>query len=221
MTEAKVPTVGIILFEGAEELDWAGPWEVFTLAGTNGALRAVTVAESSPVRSAKGLRVLPDHSFDDAPPLDVIVVPGGLATREQVDNERLIGFLQERCPQADWVTSVCTGAILLEAAGQLDGRKATTHWAALDELAPLCARAVGDRRIVEQGKVVTAAGVSAGIDMALWLAARLAGDDVARAIQLGIEYDPQPPFDSGSTAKADPALVDLLRGMVTDPAPSS
>ncbi len=88
MTAAEIPTVGIILFEGAEELDWAGPWEVFTLAGTNGALRAVTIAEGSPVTSAKGLRVLPDHSFDDAPPLDVIVVPGGLATREQVDNER-------------------------------------------------------------------------------------------------------------------------------------
>jgi transcriptional regulator GlxA family with amidase domain len=195
MTEAKVPTVGIILFEGAEELDWAGPWEVFTLAGTNGALRAVTVAESSPVRSAKGLRVLPDHSFDDAPPLDVIVVPGGLATREQVDNERLIGFLQERCPQADWVTSVCTGAILLEAAGQLDGRKATTHWAALDELGQRAdVEVVRGERYVVDGNVATAAGVSAGIDLSLWLVGEILGEETGRVTSLFMEYDPAPPF---------------------------
>ena len=117
----------------------------------------------------------------------------------------------------EWTTSVCTGSLILGAAGVLDGLEATTHWAAIDELAGLCGvTAIDDRRVVAQGKVVTAAGVSSGIDMALWLAAQIAGDDVAKAIQLGIEYDPQPPFDSGSVAKADPELVAFLRVLMPD-----
>ena len=114
----------------------------------------------------------------------------------------------------DWTTSVCTGSLILGAAGVLDGLEATTHWNAMDELAGLGVTAIDDRRVVAQGKVVTAAGVSSGIDMALWLAAQIAGDDIAKAIQLGIEYDPQPPFDSGSVAKADPELVAFLRLLI-------
>jgi transcriptional regulator GlxA family with amidase domain len=196
MSTVTVPVVGLILFEGAEELDWAGPWEVFTVAGMNGALRTVTIGETSPMTSAKGLRVLPDHTLDDAPDLDVVMVPGGLATRQQVDNERLITFLRDRCARARWVTSVCTGAVLLEAAGQLDGRKATTHWAALDELGR-CAEVevVRGERFVVDGNVATAAGVSAGIDLSLWLVGELLGEETGRVTSLFMEYDPAPPFE--------------------------
>lgn len=192
-------TVGLVLFEGAEELDWAGPWEVFTTAGLNGAVKAVTIAESSPITSANGLRVLVDHDLDDAPHLDVVMVPGGFATREQVDNVRLITWLRERCAQATWVTSVCTGAMLLEAAGQLDGRKATTHWAALDELGQRSDVSVvrGERYVVD-GNVATAAGVSAGIDLSLWLVGEILGEETGQTTALFMEYDPDPPFEIAS-----------------------
>lgn len=189
-------TVGLVLFDGAEELDWAGPWEVFTLAGMSGGIRAVTIAESSPVTAAKGLRVLPDHTLDDAPHLDVVMVPGGLATRSERDNERLIGWLRERCAAADWVTSVCTGAMLLEAAGQLDGKRATTHWMALDELGERSdVEVVRGERYVVDGHVATAAGVSAGIDLSLWLVGELLGEETGRATALFMEYDPASPYD--------------------------
>jgi transcriptional regulator GlxA family with amidase domain len=194
-----VPTVGLVLFEGAEELDWAGPWEVFATAGSNGALRIVTIAETSPVTSAHGLRVLPDHGLDDAPALDVVMVPGGLATRQQVDNERLVHWLRQRCEQATWITSVCTGALLLEAAGQLDGRKATTHWAALDELGQRADVSVvrGERYVID-GNVATAAGVSAGIDLSLWLVGEMLGEETGQTTALFMEYDPDPPFEIAS-----------------------
>jgi len=195
MTTTKTPTVGLVLFEGAEELDWAGPWEVFRHAGMNDALDTVLIAEQSPVTSAKGLRVLPDHLLDDAPHLDVVMVPGGLATRTERDNERLVGWLRERCEAADWVTSVCTGAMMLEAAGQLDGKKATTHWAALDELGQRSdVEVVRGERYVVDGHVATAAGVSAGIDLSLWLVGELLGDETAQVTALFMEYDPDPPY---------------------------
>jgi transcriptional regulator GlxA family with amidase domain len=199
MTTSKIPTVGLVLFDGAEELDWVGPWEVFTTAGTNGALNTVTIAERSPVVSAKGLRTLPDHLLDDAPHLDVVMVPGGLVTRTERDNERLIGWLRERCGQADWVTSVCTGAMMLEAAGQLDGRKATTHWAALDELGERSdVEVVRGERYVIDGNVATAAGVSAGIDLSLWLVGELLGHETGQTTALFMEYDPAPPYEIAS-----------------------
>jgi transcriptional regulator GlxA family with amidase domain len=123
----------------------------------------------------------------------------------------MLDWLRAAHETSTWTTSVCTGSLLLAAAGLLDGLEATTHWLALDVLAEYGAKPV-QRRVVEQGKVITAAGVSSGIDMALTLAARIAGDEYAQAIQLGIEYDPEPPFDSGSTAKAPPEIVDLVRG---------
>jgi transcriptional regulator GlxA family with amidase domain len=199
MTEPKIPTVGLVLFEGAEELDWAGPWEVFTVAGMNGQINTVTIGESSPATSAKGLRVLPDHTLDDAPHLDVLMVPGGTATRQKRDDERLVGWIRERSAEADWVTSVCTGAQLLEAAGLLDGRKATTHWIALDELGERGdVEVIRGERYVVDGNVATAAGVSAGIDLSLWLVGEILGEETGQATALFMEYDPAPPFEIAS-----------------------
>jgi transcriptional regulator GlxA family with amidase domain len=140
----------------------------------------------------------------------VIVVPGGFGTRALMHDETMLSWLRRAHATSEWTTSVCTGSLLLAAAGILDGLEATTHWLALELLREYGATPV-QRRVVEQGKVITAAGVSAGIDMALKLASRIAGEELACAIQLGIEYDPEPPFESGSTAKASPEIVALVR----------
>jgi transcriptional regulator GlxA family with amidase domain len=190
-------TTGILLFNDAEELDWAGPWEVFTAATmVNEGDRVVTIAETTaPVRCAKGLRVLPDHSFADAPALDVVLVPGGHGTLREVTNPVLLEWLRKTAARCTWVTSVCTGAQLLAEAGIAKGKRVTTHWSFIEAL-----RARGDVTVVERvryvrdGNVVTSAGVSAGIDMALWLVGQIHGVDIARLIQKGIEYDPAPPY---------------------------
>jgi transcriptional regulator GlxA family with amidase domain len=148
--------------------------------------------------------------FADLPRPDVIVVPGGVGTRDLLEDEAILSWLRTAHETSTWTTSVCTGSLLLGAAGLLDGLRATTHWLELERLARFGAEPA-EERVVAQGKIVTAAGVSSGIDMALWLAARIAGDDFAQAIQLLIEYDPQPPFDTGSTAKAPPEMVQLVR----------
>jgi len=191
-------TIGILLFDDVEELDFVGPWEVFS-ATTQHLFpddQVVTIAQQSgPIRCAKGLRVLPDFDFTNAPPLDVVLVPGGQGTRREVSNQTLIGWLREAGQNCQWVTSVCTGALLLHEAGFAKGRRVTTHWAFIETL-----RQRGDvtvlenRRYVRDGNVVTAAGVSAGIDMALWLVGQIYGVDVARKVQRGIEYDPAPPY---------------------------
>jgi len=189
-------TIGIVLFNDAEELDWAGPWEVLT-AGAKDGDRVITVAETSePIRCAKGLRVLADHTFDDSPELDVIVVPGGWGTRAERLNSAMTGYVIEQAGRAEWTTSVCTGAFILQAAGLLEGKRATTHWAAFDELLGFAPDQELDRdaRWVVDGNVVTAAGVSAGIDMALWLLGQLYDVDHARATQRYIQYDPAPPY---------------------------
>jgi transcriptional regulator GlxA family with amidase domain len=193
-----VKTIGILLFDDVEELDFVGPWEVFS-ATTQHLFpddQVVTIAQQSrPIRCAKGLRVLPDFDFGTAPPLDVVLVPGGQGTRREVSNPTLIGWLREAGQNCQWVTSVCTGALLLHEAGFAKGRRVTTHWAFIETL-----RQRGDvtvlenRRYVRDGNVVTAAGVSAGIDMALWLVGQIYGVDVARKVQHGIEYDPAPPY---------------------------
>jgi transcriptional regulator GlxA family with amidase domain len=190
-------TFGIVVFPDAEELDFVGPWEVFTMAGmTSGEDRAVLIAErSEPVRCHKGMRVLPDHTFADAPPLDVVLVPGGMGTRTEMSNPALLEYLKRVGPSCQWVTSVCTGALVLHAAGFLAGRRATTHWSMIAAL-----REMGDVEVLEQtryvrdGNVVTAAGVSAGIDMALWLIGQMRGRDFARSVQRFMEYDPAPPY---------------------------
>jgi len=190
-------TTGILLFEDAEELDFAGPWEVFTVARMlRPEDRVVTIAATrEPVRAAKGLRVLPDHSFADAPPLDVLLVPGGQGTRREVGKAELIDWLRKAGASCSWVTSVCTGALLLHEAGFAKNERVTTHWGFIEQL-----RARGQVEVLEKirwvrdGNLVTSAGVSAGIDMALWLVGQIHGPALARQVQHIMEYEPAPPY---------------------------
>lgn len=193
-------TIGILIFDGAEELDFVGPWEVFTAAAMmKHEDQVVTIAqEDRPVKCAKGLRVLADHTFDNAPALDIVPAPGGMGTRAEVKNAVLIDWLKGVGAKCKWVTSVCTGALLLHEAGFARGKKVTTYWGFIGQL-----RARGDVTVLENtryvvdGNVVTAAGVSAGIDMALWLTGQLHGEDFARQVQKYIEYYPEPPYALG------------------------
>jgi transcriptional regulator GlxA family with amidase domain len=190
-------SIAIIIFPGVEELDFVGPWEVFSFLGNiePGTCTVFTVSEhGGEVRCAKGLRVIADHSFDSAPSADIILVPGGMGTRTEVDNPRMIEYIRHAGTAAEVTTSVCTGSFMLERAGLLAGRRATTHWASLDRLRALGAVEVVEDRWVDEGAVVTASGVSAGIDMALYLVGRLWGPDIARRVQKGIEYFPAPPY---------------------------
>ncbi len=188
-------TTGMLLFDGAEELDFVGPWEVFTMARTEGD-SVVTIAERpDPIRCAKGLRVLPDHTFDVAPALDVLVVPGGHGTRREVENTLLLDWIAAVEPGCTWVTSVCTGAFLLHAAGPARGKELTTHWGSIERLREQPETTVHENvRYVRDGNLVTAAGVSAGIDMALWLVGQVYGVEHARATQHAMEYEPAPPY---------------------------
>jgi putative intracellular protease/amidase len=205
--------IAIPIFDRVTALDAVGPYEV--LSRLPGATVTFVAGEPGPKRTENGMLALTaDKSLDELVDPDVIVVPGGYGTRVLMRDPELLEWLRRAHAQSEWTTSVCTGSLLLAAAGILDGLQATTHWLALGLLAEYGAEPVSDLRVVEQGKVITAAGVSSGIDMALTLAAHVAGEDYARAIQLGIEYDPQPPFDSGSPAKAGPEIVELVRGAV-------
>jgi transcriptional regulator GlxA family with amidase domain len=190
-------TTGILLFDDAEELDFAGPFEVLTAAAMlEKADRVVTIAEKpGPVRCAKGLRVLADHSFADAPRLDVVLVPGGQGTRREVSNPVLIDWLRKVGEGCRWVTSVCTGSLLLHEAGFARGKRVTTHWGFVETLRQRGEITVLDQvRFVRDGNLVTAAGVSAGIDMALWLVGQMHSPELARSVQRYIQYDPAPPY---------------------------
>lgn len=190
-------TTGIVLFDDAEELDFAGPWEVFTTAARKEqGDRVVTIApKPGPVRCAKGLRVLPDHGFEDAPELDVLLVPGGQGTRREVDNPVVIDWLRKTATRCRFVTSVCTGSLLLHGAGLAEGKRITTHWAFVETLRQRGGATVLDGvRYVRDGNLVTAAGVSAGIDMALWLVGQLYDVTHARNVQRVMQYDPAPPY---------------------------
>jgi putative intracellular protease/amidase len=211
--------ITIPLYDRFTALDAVGPYEV--LARLPGAEVVFVAEEAGPVRTdTRALTLVAERSLADVDACDVVVVPGGPGTREMLEPQPLHDWLRAIDATTQWTTSVCTGALLLGAAGLLDGLEATTHWSAFDTLASLGARPT-ERRVVPQGKVVTAAGVSAGIDMALWLAAEIAGEEVAKAIQLGIEYDPQPPFDSGSVAKASPETKELVRLATSSPPTSA
>jgi transcriptional regulator GlxA family with amidase domain len=195
-------TIGIYLFDGAEELDFVGPWEVLTasamLLERAGASpdHVLTIAESNgPVRCNKGMRVLPDATFDDHPPLDVVLVPGGNGTRTEVDNVVGMAWLGRVAGDATWTTSVCTGALLLHEAGPGRGRRLATHWSFEDALeARGEVTVVRDERWVVDGDVVSSQGVSAGIDMALWLVGQLHSPAHALETQRYIQYDPAPPY---------------------------
>lgn len=189
---------GLLLFDGVEELDFVGPWEVFT---SSAMIRAqddttVLIAERpDAVRCTKGMRVLPDHTFDDHPPLDVLLVPGGNGTRTEVTNPVLIEWIRKASAQVAWTTSVCTGALLLHEAGAARGRRVATHHAFEDTLqARGDITVVRDARYVVDGHLITSQGVSAGIDMALWLVGQLHGRDHARAVRRYIQYEPAPPY---------------------------
>jgi transcriptional regulator GlxA family with amidase domain len=190
--------IGILLFEGAEELDWAGPWEVLTAWTTRNGVEheVVTVATTTdPVTCAKGLRVLPDRTVEEAGKLDVVVVPGGQGTSALIEDEGVHNWLRSLAGEGALVTSVCTGSLVLAAAGLLRNRPATTWWGRLDRLTELdpTIEVRPDDRFVDSGEVVTAAGVSAGIDMALHLVARLHSVERAREVRRYIQYDPEPP----------------------------
>jgi transcriptional regulator GlxA family with amidase domain len=201
--------VAIPIFDRITALDAVGPYEV--LSRVPGATVHFVAAEPGPKRTENGMLALTaDLALDDLPKPEVVVVPGGYGTRPLMSDETMLEWLRQAHETTQWTTSVCTGALLLAAAGILDGLEATTHWLLLETLRKYGATPVS-RRVVEQGKVITAAGVSAGIDMALRLAARLAGEELAQGIQLGIEYDPDPPFRGGSTDKAPPEIVELVR----------
>jgi transcriptional regulator GlxA family with amidase domain len=188
-------TTGMLLFDDCEELDFVGPWEVFTMARTDGD-KVVTIAEKpGTITCAKGLRVLPDHTFDDAPPLDVLLVPGGQGRRAEMKNKVVLDWIATVAPGCTWVTSVCTGAFVLHAAGPARGKNVTTHWASIDELRRQPDVTVHERvRYVRDCNVVTAAGVSAGIDMALWVVGQIYGVEHARVTQYAMEYEPAPPY---------------------------
>lgn len=195
---------GFLLFDDVEELDFVGPWEVITassmLRERNGAEAdtMVMIAQTdAPVRCAKGMEVLPQHTFVDHPPLDVIVVPGGQGTRAAVNNAALLAWLAAVGESATWITSVCTGSVLLVASGLATNLRVATHWSFEDTLAERgdCT-VVRDARWVRDGNIVTSKGVSAGIDMALWLIGQIHDPTHARAVQRYIAYDPAPPYQA-------------------------
>ncbi len=202
----------IPLFDRFTALDAVGPYEV--LSRLPGARVTFAAVESRPYTTETGMLTLSaDAALSDLPDPEVLVVPGGTGTDAAVEDEALVDWIRAAHETSTWTTSVCTGSLLLGAAGVLEGLEATSHWLDIQELERYGARPT-DRRVVEQGKVITGAGVSSGIDMALTLAAHIAGEEVAKAIQLGIEYDPQPPFDSGSTSTASPETIELVRAVV-------
>jgi putative intracellular protease/amidase len=203
--------IACFVFDGITALDIVGPYEV--LQRLPEADVKFVAKQKGEIRTDNGfLALVADHGIDDVTNPDVVVVPGGFATRALESDATTLDWIRAVDETSTWTTSVCTGSMLLAASGLLEGKEATSHWASLERLREYGAIPTG-RRVVEQGKYVTAAGVSSGIDMALVLASRIAGDDFAQAVQLGIEYDPQPPFDAGSTDKAPDHIVELLAGM--------
>jgi transcriptional regulator GlxA family with amidase domain len=189
---------GLLIFDGAEELDFVGPWEVFSVSSQlrDHADSVHLIAQGAdPVKCGNGMRVLPDHTLDDHPQLDVLLVPGGQGTRREVKNPVIIDWIRKTAADATWVTSVCTGALLLHEAGPARGRRAATHYAFEDTLhARGEITVVRDARYVVDGNLVTSQGVSAGIDMALWLIGQLHGRDHSRTVRRHIQYEPAPPY---------------------------
>lgn len=201
--------IAILIFDELTALDAIGPCEV--LSRLPGAELIFVAKQAGPKRTdTDALSLTADRSLAEVEDPDIVLVPGGPGNRTLFEDEDVLGWLRGADETTTWTTSVCTGSLVLARAGILEGKRATSHWAYRDELATLGAIPVAER-VVEDGRIVTAAGVSAGLDMALTLAARVAGEDVAKAIQLGIEYDPAPPFDAGAPEKAPPQIVELVR----------
>ncbi|MEX3787707.1 DJ-1/PfpI family protein [Paraburkholderia sp. BR14374] len=200
--------IGFLVFPKVQQLDLTGPHDV--LASVPGATMHLLWKTREPVVSSNGLVLTPSVTFENCPPLDVICVPGGSGVTALLQDEQTIDFVRRQAASARYVTSVCTGALLLGAAGLLRGRRATTHWAFHSLLEPLGAIPT-HARVVRDGNLITGGGVTAGIDFGLTVAAELAGVEEAQAIQLELEYAPAPPFDAGDPAMAPQAVVELVR----------
>lgn len=200
--------VGLLLFPNITQLDMTGPFEVFSRMPN--AQVDVIWKTLETVRSDTGLGLLPSATFSEIDALDLVCVPGGPGVGDLLEDQEVLDFLRRIAPKARYITSVCTGALVLGAAGLLKGKRATTHWMSHDLLAPFGATPV-QQRVVQDGNVITGGGVTAGIDFALTVVADVAGEAVARQVQLAIEYDPTPPFDSGSPSSADAQLVERTR----------
>jgi len=208
-------TVGLVLYPRFTALDIVGPFQ--TLADVPGVDAFFVADEKGPVIDHTGkLTLEATHSFDEVDALDVVVVPGGMADRTIDSSNAVVQFVERIHPTTTWTTSVCTGSIYLAHAGILEGLTATTHWASYDRLAALGAIPT-EQRVITQGKIITAAGVSSGIDMGLVLVAALQGEDMAKMIQLAIEYDPQPPFDSGAPSKVSPEIKEFVAAIFNNP----
>ena len=193
--------IAVVLYPGFTALDFIGPYE--SLRWLPDAEVRFVWHEAGPITADSGVLVVgATHSFAETPAPDIILVPGGFTTIEHARDEKVLDWLRRAHESATWTASVCSGSILLAAAGLLEGKRATSHWAALSALKALGVKSVSDERIVHEGDVVTCAGVSAGIDLGLWLAGQIGGEGRAKVIQLSMEYDPQPPFDSGHMSKA-------------------
>jgi len=205
--------IGLLLFPDVTQLDLTGPWEVF--ARTPGVECHLIWKDLQPVRSDRGLSILPTTTFADCPPLDVICVPGGPGQIALMSDDVTLNFLRQQAEQAKWVTSVCTGSLGLGAAGLLKGYCATSHWSSIDQLALLGAEPVS-QRVVRDRNRISGAGVTSGIDFALTLVAEIAGDAVAKSVQLQMEYDPEPPFTSGSPHTASPQEVEQARAKMAE-----
>ncbi|MBB4984647.1 DJ-1/PfpI family protein [Streptomyces nymphaeiformis] len=202
--------IAVLLYDRFTTLDAVGPYEL--LARMPGAETVFVAKEAGPVRNDQGsLALVADRSLAEVPRPDVVLVPGGPDARVAMDDPEILDWLRTADATSTWTTSVCTGSLILASAGLLKDRRATTHWLAFDELRALGVEPTGER-VVFDGKYVTAAGVSSGIDMALHLLGRIAGDETAQTIQLLTEYDPQPPYDAGSPEKAPAAIVAHWRG---------
>lgn len=205
--------IGLLLFPDVTQLDLTGPWEVF--ARTPGVECHLIWKDLQPVRSDRGLSILPTTTFADCPPLDVICVPGGPGQIALMSDDVTLNFLRQQADQAKWVTSVCTGSLVLGAAGLLKGYRATSHWSSIDQLALLGAEPVSERVVRDRNRI-SGAGVTSGIDFALTLVAEIAGDAVAKAVQLQMEYDPEPPFTSGSPHTAPPQEMEQARAKMAE-----
>jgi putative intracellular protease/amidase len=205
--------ITILLYENMTALDAIGPYEV--LSRLPGVEVLFAGLEKGLVTTDTGfLRLSADRSIDQVAATDILLIPGGKGTRQIMTRQPVIDWVRDIHPTTQFTTSVCTGSLVLGAAGLLKGLQATTYWAVLDMLEHFGAQPAAER-FVEQGKIITAAGVSAGIDMALWLVGKIAGEELAKAIQLAIEYDPQPPYDTGSPAKATSSIIRLAKEVVS------
>lgn len=208
-------TIVFALFPGITQLDFTAPAQA--LSRMPGARLAGAAARRDPIATDSGFAILPTHDFGDAPQADILCVPGGHGVADAIADPATIEFLIRQAAGAAWITSVCTGAFLLGRAGLLGGKRATTHWA-YTQLLPLVGAELAPGRVVEDGNIVTAGGVTSGLDFALTLIARLRGEAAAQAIQLAIEYDPAPPFAGGHPDRAPAAVTDGLKARVYDAA---